>query len=500
MTRRPRILLFFYRFMEFRLFFQTGMALKLADHADVVVVVPESAVASTRVMVGDRITVVGSSHSKKTVLDDFRGNSIGDIIGRLLAFVYAWRPGGPNNITPQLHFRALRQQARRRGLLSVLATEAMIGMARLASALRPVRRALQWVYAQAAYEPSLSGIFAEYDPDVIVVGSFGVSTDGLAMLEAQRRGVPTVVVLQTWDRTSSKGYPTVAPDYVLTWSDVTADEAHYFLDVPRNRVFVDGAPLWDSFFNNPCPMTRENFCAAFGMDPQSRIVYFAMNSLGYHGGNMTLMRSLAEMVRDSDFGTPAQLLIRLHPSYFSAGREKADMDALAAELSGYEKVFIDRPKTVEEADGLLFSAEDQAIQAASFYHCDMTVSVVSTYMIESAIFDKPAINVECGRWVSSLYDMDVSEYVVQHLKRIYDYNAVYRVRSMSELRQTVSAVLRNPNERTFQRRRLIDVEIPVNRGTAHAAFCRRLTQLAAAHQRTGTRPADSSTAAPPEAA
>lgn len=476
--KKPTVILFFYRFMEFRLFFQTGLLNLLADKVRTVVVVPEESVRSVLQQVPPSVVVEATTQGKKTVRDEFKGRGISSIVSRILAFVYATPSDGEANITPALHFAAIRKQVKKRGLRSRISTELLIAAATFASRQRWVRSLLQSLFARTAYEPTLESLFQKHSPNLAVVGSFGVSADGLAMLEAKRQGVPVCVVLQTWDRTSTKGYPTVPPDFALTWSNVTANEAIKFLDVKKENVFIDGAPMWDSFFTKEEVLDRVRFCNLFGLNLDKPIIYVAMNSLAYHQGNLNLLRELAAMVGFPSFGGSIQMLIRLHPSYFSAQDEKVEMDALIDEISTLDGVFINRPSLVSEQDGLVFTREDLAVQSSSFQHSSLTISVISTYMIESAIFDKPAINIEAGRWQTNLYDIAVSDYQVHHLKRIYDYDAVYRVSDLSDLPDLVDHILRNPEEKAVQRAQLVDTEIPVNRGCATEAFANRIYQLA----------------------
>jgi len=478
MKRKPKILLFFYRFMEFRLFFQTGMLDELAKSANPIVVVPAKAAPSVQQLVGEQITVVSTSLGKSTVLEEFGGSGFQASLARFFALIYATNRDASHNITAKLHLTAI--QANANSTLKKWKFSALKLATSIVSRYLFLRHFIQFIFRATNRNEQIAKIISRYKPDLVVTGSFGVSSDGLVLLEAQRKNILTAVVLQSWDRTSSKGYPTVTPDHVIVWSDVTANETNQFLDIPSHRIYVDGAPLWDEFFRDPCPISRKSFYKMFGMNINYPFVVLAMNSLAYHQGNLDVIKEIANKTSWDKAGTKLQILIRLHPSYFSADREKKEMEELVSALKFEKHVFIDRPRLVSEEDGLLFTKEDQKIQASSFYHCLLTISCVSTYMIESSIFNKPAINQEFGRWHTNLYDIDLSEYKVQHLQRIYDYGAVYRISSLDELLPTINHIAENPTERAAERKKLIDVEIPINRGTAGNAYCTRLLEIALA--------------------
>ena len=55
--------------------------------------------------------------------------------------------------------------------------------------------------------------------------------------------LPTVSLIQSWDKTSSLGYPLVTPDKVIVWSDVMKWEAETFHDLSPDNIDVGGVPL-----------------------------------------------------------------------------------------------------------------------------------------------------------------------------------------------------------------------------------------------------------------
>ena len=48
--------------------------------------------------------------------------------------------------------------------------------------------------------------------------------DALFLADAQKFTVRSAVVIQSWDRTSNKGYPTVRPDYAMLWNEIMRQE------------------------------------------------------------------------------------------------------------------------------------------------------------------------------------------------------------------------------------------------------------------------------------
>lgn len=464
--------------MEFRLFFQTGLLSKMKKKMKIIIVVPNESIKGVKKIVGKQILVEGSTIGKLTVLDEHKEKGLNAFVSRILAFVYSEKRNKMSNITPKIHFESIKKIAKKKKITSIFVVYLIIFFATLASRFFILRKLLQRLYALTSKDKKLNIYYKKYKPNLIIVGSCGVSADGWVMLESKKNNVPVAVVLQTWDRTSSKGYPTVQPDYLLTWSYVTANEANVFLDIPKKNIFVEGAPIWDSFFVKKPPLSRKKFCELNKLNHKKKIIVFAMNSLSYHESNLKVMNYLGEAIKIKKFGRNVQILMRLHPSYFSANKEKKAMEKIVKELSKIPEVAINRPETENDQSGLLFTKFDQEIQISSFFHCDLTISCLSTYMLESSIFNKPAINLMYGRWKTNLYDLDVSKVKVHHLQRIYNYNAIYQVNKLSDLNGAINKILKNPQEKKEERKKLIDTEIPVNRGNSGEHFCNRLFNIA----------------------
>ena len=75
-------------------------------------------------------------------------------------------------------------------------------------------------------------------------------------------------------------------------------------------------------------------------------------------------------------------------------------------------------------------------------------------------------------------DIKIKDYIIQHLKRIYDYKCTYNIESLDELPTSISDIIKFPQQREFFRKQLVNTEIPVNRGNSKKYFCNRIINLA----------------------
>ena len=127
---------------------------------------------------------------------------------------------------------------------------------------------------------------------------------------------------------------------------------------------------------------------------------------------------------------------------------------------------------------IYFSQDDFEKLATLFIYCDVSVSIISSHMVECAIFDKPSVNVGYGRWKSNVLDLDLREYSLEHIYRILNTGAIYNCSSDNELIANINKVLHNPGAHKAHRRNLVDQEALVNKGRAVICTASRIAQLA----------------------
>jgi len=65
---------------------------------------------------------------------------------------------------------------------------------------------------------------------------------------ARRLGIPSILIVWSWDNLSSKAVLHEHPDHLLVWNELQAREAVELHGVPRKRVEIVGAPGFDRFF------------------------------------------------------------------------------------------------------------------------------------------------------------------------------------------------------------------------------------------------------------
>lgn len=488
----PVILLSLFRALDMRLMLNTGVVPELSHYTRVVLLAPPELLPTLRESLGAGVAYEPLQYGSSKYASGVRTSEpirrrLESLIRETLRLTYG-RPGGHENWTGALHVASYRQTAP--SLRARLAREIILALAFAASRSRTLRKSLQAIAARVLRGRLHDPVFARWRPAVLVVCSVGLELDARLILEARRRGVPSLAVVQSWDKTSSKGYPLAVPDRVLVWSDVMASECAGFLDIPPAQVEVAGAPVFDNYFDPANRQAREVFLSSLGLDPSRKAIFCALCSPAYHAGNLDLARLLAAAVAEDRFSAPVSLVLRVHPAYFeNAGGgiagQRRELFGLLDGLGAHASIHVNLPDVAQQETSYVINPADAAFVTNILANCDVSVSVLSTQMVEAALFDRPAVTIEYGHWSSNVLEADLAGFRLEHLERILKTGAVARVRAPGDLVPAIDEALCDPAAQRAERTRLSDQEVSVHRGTAAANTAAAIHGFAATRATTG---------------
>lgn len=471
----PKFLLFCHRFFELRFLIASGILRDLSAKGQVTVMVPEDFVESFKPLLPEGVKIeVAHYKSKLGRMEEFALNFFGDIL--YLTF--------PNthilpNATAKFHRDHYTSSSRIKSVIVVAASK-------LASKNRLILKACLKAYSAFLPKTTHRAMIQRLKPDLMIGCTFGMSvSDASFLAEARENNIPSAVIVQSWDRTSNKGYPSVHPDHALVWNNIMKKECEVLLGFDAAHVHVTGSPLWDEHFHKlthtPDPAWRKNL----GIPDTHKVIFFSCGGFGSHPANMEVIPEVFDLARRQPFSQPIHIVFRLYPQYLSpvtksgAGKAKKDeLEALLDQYRGIEGISILYPEVEFDGKNFMPSAADHAYMTECLYQCDISISQVSSQMIEACIFDKPAVNIEFGRRVTDKYDLEIADYKTEHLLRLYRTDAIYRVQKPEELESTIADAIKNPHEKQAQRKALVDQEAPVHRGDAAKATADMLEKIA----------------------
>lgn len=227
----------------------------------------------------------------------------------------------------------------------------------------------------------------EARPDAVVVTPLvDFNSDQVDLVKAAHAlGIPCALAVASWDNLTNKGLIQVKPDRLLVWNEAQREEAAELHGVPRERVEVTGAQLFDHWFERGPTRDRETFCREVGLDPDRPFVLYTCSSVFIARAEAGFVKRWLQRLRnDPDPRTAgAGVLIRPHPgsSKYAAQWESPDIVghgnvAVFPKLGGYP--------VVEAAQANYFD---------SLYHSAAVFGINTSALLEAGIVGRPTFTV-----------------------------------------------------------------------------------------------------------
>jgi hypothetical protein len=238
-----------------------------------------------------------------------------------------------------------------------------------------VSRALALCEELIPPDPAFVEFIREERPDLVLVTPLvtfeSYQTDYVKAAHAL--GVPIVFIPFSWDNLTNKGLIRIQPDRVIVWNDLQQREAIDLHGCAPGNVAVTGAARFDDFFARRPSVSREKFCAEYGLDPAHPVILYLGSSQLTGPNEMELVRRWMESIRGA--ADPrvrdANILFRPHPalrnSYLSV--DYTDLARVGVSLNASRG-----------ADQDLFD---------SLHHAHAAVGLNTSAMLEAAIVGRP---------------------------------------------------------------------------------------------------------------
>ena len=361
---------------------------------------------------------------------------------RLNEYVWDFRQRPPSRLSMMRHVRD-----RDIGLNVRL----LKGPAHVLAALKMEKRLETWLEKTLLSYPRSVEAGKRLDanpPDLVITTGPFWSVEPAAVAHAKKLGIPVLAMIPSWDNVTTKNRMVYRYDGFLVWSEQTKTELReYYEDSRGLPLYVVGAPQFDVFFQKRFEETRESFCARHGLRPDRPIILYAIGSPNFIGGEYHGALQLAARLARGDLGG-AQLIVRPHPA--------KDCGELIELFKPYAPRVIVQQVAQKGASIQTRSHSEQQITdwVNTFRHADVMVNMFSTVTVDSALFDRPVVNVdfdpEPGQPNQALI-RDVN-HLWTHFKPVAESGGVWNVTNMDEMVTAIRAYLDRPELHRQQRR------------------------------------------------
>jgi hypothetical protein len=311
-------------------------------------------------------------------------------------------------------------------------------LARHPGAVRATSRGLQRLADAMPLSEEVVAFFREQDPDVDLITpviNFHSGQNSL-IRAAMAAGLPTALLVHSWDNLTNKGLIQHAPDRVLVWNEAQKKEAVELQGIDRNRVVVTGAQSYDQWFDWESRDTRESFCGKVGLDPARRFLLYVCSSAFIAPEETEFVHGWIDRLRSS--GRPELeeigILVRPHPQLVEQWQ-----DSLR-----YANVSIwPRPG----AD--LAGEQARSDYFESFHHAEAVVGINTSAFVEAAIMGKPTLTVLADQY------RDTQEGTL-HFAHLADDGALIAARTFEEHLTQLQRILRGEDLDAGRSRRFVE--------------------------------------------
>jgi hypothetical protein len=225
------------------------------------------------------------------------------------------------------------------------------------------------------------GLMREFKPDVVIVSPLVEtgSPQGDHLRAADRLGIPTVLVVASWDNLTTKGVIRDVPDMTIVWNEDQVREAIELHGVPSENVVATGAHSHDHWFAWTPATGTEEFAGKVGLDPERPFLLYVCSS-GFIAGDdePEFVREWARRLAESGVPEvePLGVIVRPHPQNFTSWRD--------AELEEPGRIVVWPRGGVAPTD-----PQAKRDYFDSLYHAKAVVGINTTALVDSAIVRRP---------------------------------------------------------------------------------------------------------------
>lgn len=263
----------------------------------------------------------------------------------------------------------------------------------------------------------------ELKPDVVMASAGDLqlaSVDVEYLKAANFMNIPTVFPVISWDFLSVKGFLVHKPKLLLAWNEGHVRDAITHHDMPRGRIKITGASVFDDWFGLKPFLSLEKFCEANGLDKARRIAtYLGSSHVAVKNETWLIGKLRAALDKSEDEKTRnAQLIVRPHPMNYRI----------------YKKFSMPGVFILPKGGALPDTKESFQLFYDTLYYSTAVFGVSTSAFIESMIMDKPVISILAERYKKTQLE-------IQHFRDLSESGALELARTEEEAARILKRLL-----------------------------------------------------------
>lgn len=314
-------------------------------------------------------------------------------------------------------------------------------------------------------------LFKKYKPSLVFTCHTFHGVDITVLKRAIQNGIPTISLIQSWDKLTSKGTIPVKIDKLIVWNERMKKDAFELHGYSPKDVYISGGAQFDIYFKREHLSLREKFFKRIGADPNKKLLTYTVGGPGLYPFDPEIVDIINKHIESGKFGYPCQLLVRVASSD-DINRFKKFMNC--------ENIIIESPYRDSSVfhDKWDFSVNDVIHLGDTMLHSDIVINVASTITIEACCVDTPVVNIGFDENEKIPYfDSVVRYYDYTHYRNIVRTGGVRIAKNKEDLLKYINMYLENPKLDSEGRRKIVEEQVYYTDGKSGERIARCILEL-----------------------
>lgn len=271
----------------------------------------------------------------------------------------------------------------------------------------------------------------KFAPHVVVASPANMpysSCDIEYLRAAKKLRIPTILPVFSWDNLTTKGQIHVRPDLLLVWNKTQEKEAYDYHGIRKRNTRLVGSPMFDFWFEKRVAVSRRDYCARLGLDPQLPMLLYLESSNSLTQDERWLVKKLHKIL--SEAGKPLnsiQIIVRPHP-FLSAFRDFNFANVVVVPRKGE---WLNSEKAIK-------------LYYDSLCHADLVFGINTSGLIDATIADKSAVSMIVDRYSKIQLE-------TQHFRQLVENDVLKVAGDFDKLISVIGDVLKGKDEHKKQR-------------------------------------------------
>jgi hypothetical protein len=287
------------------------------------------------------------------------------------------------------------------------------------SKIKIIKIFARWIEQRIFIEKDFDYLFEKYKPDLLFCSSIYSKIDVILIKAAKRFKVISISMPKSWD-TVGRLFFRAPSDKIVLNNEVMRERVKNEQLIRDADIFVAGFPQFDVYKHKKDFISKKDFCEITNLDENKPIILYASEGLWTHWDEVYI----DDLIENYKILDHYNLILRPH---FSNLHEKK-----YEKFKIYDNIYIDDENL--RITGMFGDSWDPTIENMDWLAdvinvSSVVITTVSTFVLDSFVFNKPVINIYYDLPVSRLVAGNLAVIPMNQLYNCVHYNAIMKEKS-----------------------------------------------------------------------